>query len=269
MAEGNTLPPSSTLEGMPCLLWYLAAIVTGIQLYGLAGPVIMLLSDGSVTRHLQLMTDQRVQVECLEMRNIGEGREGLPSETELIQGPLVQRQVFLHIPDPHSKAYVYATSWWNAEEGPWDSLAAASPRGVDGHLMLAPATEVPQVEQQQQQRVPTRPVTVFVLLLGWCRDKSQPIWVSLSRGRAELYREILAVEYGNSPYLEERFQSAGPFWGRSYLFWRNGRPLTLIYEVFSTALQELLGPMKLDDTGDLHGSVARKGVEGSGLVLPL
>lgn len=21
----------------------------------------------------------------------------------------------LHIPDPHSKAYVYATSWWNAD----------------------------------------------------------------------------------------------------------------------------------------------------------
>lgn len=24
-------------------------------------------------------------------------------------------QVMLHIPDPHSKAYVYATSWWNAD----------------------------------------------------------------------------------------------------------------------------------------------------------
>jgi hypothetical protein len=56
-------------------------------------PQIMLLSDGSVTRHLQLMTDQRVEVECLEMRNIGLGREGLPPETALIPGPLVQRQV--------------------------------------------------------------------------------------------------------------------------------------------------------------------------------
>lgn len=40
-----------------------------------------------------------------------------------------------------------------------------------------------------------------------------------------------------------RFQAAGPFWGRQYLFWRGGKPLTLIYEVFSTELQALLGPM--------------------------
>lgn len=40
------------------------------------------------------------------------------------------------------------------------------------------------------------------VLLG-CRDRSQPIWVSLSQGRAELYREILQVEYGSSAYLEK------------------------------------------------------------------
>lgn len=47
------------------------------------------------------------------------------------------------------------------------------------------------------------------------------------------------------PAVCRRFQSPGPFWGRTYLFWHNGRPLTLIAEVFSTALQELLGPMEL------------------------
>lgn len=40
-----------------------------------------------------------------------------------------------------------------------------------------------------------------------------------------------------------QFQACGPFWGRQYLFWHGGRPLTLIHEVFSTALQDLLGPM--------------------------
>ena len=34
-------------------------------------------------------------------------------------------------------------------------------------------------------------------------DKSQPIWVSLSEGRTELYREILQLEHGNCPYLEQ------------------------------------------------------------------
>ena len=38
-----------------------------------------------------------------------------------------------------------------------------------------------------------------------------------------------------------RFQAQGPFWGRQYLFWHDGKPLTLIYEVFSTALEEFLG----------------------------
>ena len=36
-----------------------------------------------------------------------------------------------------------------------------------------------------------------------CRDRSQPIWVSLSQGRAELYRDILQLELGSSPYLEQ------------------------------------------------------------------
>lgn len=34
----------------------------------------------------------------------------------------------------------------------------------------------------------------------------------------------------------------GPFWGREYIFWHGGRPLTVIYEVFSSALEEFLGP---------------------------
>lgn len=74
----------------------------------------MLLSDGSVTRHLQLMTGLPVEVDCMEMREIGEEREGLPSSSELLEGPLLQRQVLLRLPDPLDRAYVYAASWWNA-----------------------------------------------------------------------------------------------------------------------------------------------------------
>ena len=39
-----------------------------------------------------------------------------------------------------------------------------------------------------------------------------------------------------------KFQTRGPFWGREYIFWHGGRPLTVIYEVFSSALEEFLGP---------------------------
>lgn len=41
------------------------------------------------------------------------------------------------------------------------------------------------------------------LLLTGYRDRSQPIWVSLSQGRTELYRDILQLEHGNCPFLEE------------------------------------------------------------------
>jgi chorismate-pyruvate lyase len=39
------------------------------------------------------------------------------------------------------------------------------------------------------------------------------------------------------------FGQEGPFWGREYIFWHNKKPLTLIHEVFSPALEDFLGPM--------------------------
>ena len=39
------------------------------------------------------------------------------------------------------------------------------------------------------------------------------------------------------------FREKGPFLGRHYLFWHHGRPLTVIYEVFSPKLSRWLGPM--------------------------
>jgi len=76
---------------------------------------VMLLSDGSVTRHLQLMTGLQVNVQCLEMKNIGEERDGLPPAAVCMTGGLLQRQVFLRLPDPLERSYVYAASWWNAK----------------------------------------------------------------------------------------------------------------------------------------------------------
>ena len=39
-----------------------------------------------------------------------------------------------------------------------------------------------------------------------------------------------------------QFGCPGPFWARSYLFWHDGQPLTLIYEAFSPRLHAFLGP---------------------------
>lgn len=38
------------------------------------------------------------------------------------------------------------------------------------------------------------------------------------------------------------FGRPGPFWGRYYIFWHAGQPLTVIQEVFSPGMDEWLGP---------------------------
>lgn len=74
----------------------------------------------------------------------------------------------------------------------------------------------------------------------YLRDKSMPIWVSLSQGKVQVFRDLRRVYKGHSQELEAVFQEAGPFWGRHYIFWHDGQPLTVIYEVFSPRLGDLL-----------------------------
>lgn len=83
----------------------------------------------------------------------------------------------------------------------------------------------------------------------YLQNRSLPIWTSLARLRTELYRDIQGVHYGHSEALELAFGQPGPFWGRHYLFWHHGRPLTLIYEVFSPYLSRYLGPTQRPEIG--------------------
>lgn len=79
----------------------------------------------------------------------------------------------------------------------------------------------------------------------YLQNKSLPIWESLSRLHTELYRDIQGIYYGHSKALELEFEEKGAFWGRHYLFWHQGKPLTLIYEVFSPYLRKYLGDFSL------------------------
>lgn len=103
----------------------------------------------------------------------------------------------------------------------------------------------------------------------YLKDKAQPIWVSLSQGHVELYREIQQVYCGHSQQLEKLLNCQGPFWGRQYFFWHNGAPLTLIYEVFSNKLEAYLGQLPAALTGahafNGYGGV---GVTGDGQAQP-
>jgi chorismate lyase len=156
----------------------------------------LLLGDGSPTRHLQLLTGERTEVDLIKMSDIGMNSDGAPEAIQLLPGPRLQRQVWLRTASGQRLAY--ATSWWNANY-------------VDMYL----------------------------------QNPSLPIWASLSKRRTELYREVLAIHYGQSVVLESAFAQEGNFWGRHYLFWHQGKPLTLIYEVFSPYLKKYIGPMAL------------------------
>ena len=156
---------------------------------------ILLLGDGSPTRHLKLLTREKTEVDVIDMSLVGLDNDGAPDLIRVVPGPRLRRQVWLRTASGQRLAY--ATSWWEASH-------------VDEYL----------------------------------QNRSLPIWASLSQLRTELYRDIQGLQYGYAPALERAFGEKGPFWGRYYLFWHNGKPLTLIYEVFSPYLIRYLGPMR-------------------------
>ena len=157
---------------------------------------LLLLGDGSPTRHLKLLTGEPTEVDVIDMSLIGMDSDDAPDLIQAVPGPRLRRQVWLRTAS--GKILAYATSWWEASH-------------VDEYL----------------------------------QNRSLPIWASLARLRTELYRDVQGIYYGDSPGLELGFNQKGPFWGRHYLFWHHGQPLTLIYEVFSPYLTKYLGLTKV------------------------
>jgi chorismate lyase len=157
---------------------------------------ILLLGDGSPTRHLQLLTREPTEVDVIDMSAIGMEDDGAPPQIHAVPGPRLRRQVWLRTASGQRLAY--ATSWWDANH-------------VDEYL----------------------------------QNRNIPIWASLARLRSELYRDVQGIYYGHSAELESAFGEKGPFWGRHYLFWHHGQPLTLIYEVFSPYLEKYLGETRV------------------------
>lgn len=74
---------------------------------------ILLLGDGSPTRHLKLLTGEPTEVDVIEMSAIGEEDDGAPAEIKFISEPRLRRQVWLRTASGQRLAY--ATSWWDAD----------------------------------------------------------------------------------------------------------------------------------------------------------
>lgn len=160
----------------------------------LSGPWrLLLLGDGSPTRHLESLSGRPVTVELIAMTTATQ-LEGAapPPEIRELEAPLLRRQVWLCC---GRQTLAWAESWWNQQQ-------------AEAHL----------------------------------RERDQPIWRSLTARRAELFREVDGLAQVEAPWLAERFGHAGPFWSRHYRFFRGGKELTVIREVFSPALEQWLGP---------------------------
>ncbi|MFN6131418.1 MAG: chorismate lyase [Synechococcaceae cyanobacterium] len=152
---------------------------------------LMLLGDGSPTRHLQLLSGHPVSVEVIAMAPQPLPEPGDPQQVRELEPPLLRRQVWLVCA---GETLAWAESWWNRQQ-------------AEIHL----------------------------------RDRRQPIWTSLTAGRAELFREVDGLGQVEAEWLSQRFGLPGPYWSRHYRFFRAGRELTVIREVFSPALQRWLG----------------------------
>jgi len=194
---------------------------------------VMLLSDGSVTRHLQLLTDASVRVDVLGQRlvlpsalaadasvppdvvgvltrmrccddvGVAVDLDAPPAAFASRAARMVHREVDL-CDGNDGTPLVYASSWWTEEAA-----------------------------------------TRYGILTDTGGATSKPVWLHLSDGKTELYREIKRMYLGNSPRLEKAWNVSGPFLARHYIFWAGAQPLCVIYEVFSPKLEKFLGAKEL------------------------
>ena len=92
---------------------------------------ILILGDGSPTRHLKLLTGEPTEVDVIDMSLIGMDEDNAPSQIQAVPGPRLRRQVWLRTASGQRLAY--AASWWDASHVDeylqnrslpiWDSLS--------------------------------------------------------------------------------------------------------------------------------------------------
>lgn len=73
---------------------------------------ILLLGDGSPTRHLKLLTREQIEVDVIDMSIIGMDEDSAPALIEAVPAPRLRRQVWLRTASGQRLAY--AVSWWDA-----------------------------------------------------------------------------------------------------------------------------------------------------------
>ena len=74
---------------------------------------LMLLGDGSPTRHLQLLTNHETKIRLITMQTDPLFNKEGPREIDQLKEPLIRRQVWIR---NQNKNLAWAESWWNSEQ---------------------------------------------------------------------------------------------------------------------------------------------------------
>ena len=163
---------------------------------------LLILSDGSMTRHLEALTSLPTQISIISeaVRLVGDMEGTLHPllwadilALSAVGGHLLVRQVWLR--SAERAPSLYACSWWNER---------------DHQTYLA--------------------------------DQSKPIWASLQHAKVELFRQIRSIHYLlPSAALQDAFGVDGTqLWARHYTFVKSGKLLAVIFECFNPALVNAL-----------------------------
>lgn len=217
---------------------------------------VMLLSDGSVTRHLQLLTDAKVKVDVL--------RQQLLRSRDLVGDPAVPDDVLAKL-FPESLAPIAATEDTSRRGGSRlldakreiSSFRAVSDGVLHREVDLCDGTDgAPLVYASSWWTVEAARKFGVLKTDGGATERA--VWMHLSDARTELYREVRRVYRGESPELERAWGVPGPFWARHYVFWAGEHPLCVIYEVFSPRLERFLGECDAADAVANAGRAAAR-----------
>ncbi len=85
---------------------------------------LMLLGDGSPTRHLQLLTNHETKIKLISMQIDPLFNKEGPREINQLKEPLIRRQVWIR---NQNKNLAWAESWWNSEQASQNLKAKEEP----------------------------------------------------------------------------------------------------------------------------------------------
>ena len=168
----------------------------------------MLLSDGSVTRHLQLLTDAKVKVDVL--------RQQLLRSRDLVGDPAVPDDVLAKL-FPGSLAPIAATEDTSRRGGPRlldakreiSSFRAVSDGVLHREVDLCDGTDgAPLVYASSWWTVEAARKFGILKTDGGATERA--VWMHLSDARTELYREVRRVYRGESTELERAWGVPDP-----------------------------------------------------------